>query len=74
MGFHSEGKMWGSWNGATGNKINFHVRNVISYDVINFGLKMIRSFHLTIFRNPAFRHHALVVLNLLKVFENVYGS
>jgi hypothetical protein len=38
MGFHSKGTIWGSWNGATSNKINFHVRNVILYDVINFCL------------------------------------
>jgi hypothetical protein len=31
-----------------------------------------RSLHLTIFRKPAFRRHALIVLNLRRVFVNVY--
>lgn len=38
MGFHSEGTMWASWKGATSNNINFHFRNVISHNVINFCL------------------------------------
>ena len=47
MGFHWKGTIWGSWNGATRNKINFHVRNVISYDVVNFCLR-VQGFDLSI--------------------------
>ena len=67
MGFHSEGTKWDSWKGATDNKINFHVRKVISYDVINLSpLTTIRFRHLT-----KFRRHALIVLNLRRACEVV---
>lgn len=69
IGFHTGGTKPCSVKEEANNEINFHVRNVISHDVINFGFPLNDSISSS---NETQKPRTLVITNLCIIHAQIY--